>query len=165
MKSVGETMSIGRTFKESLQKAFAAWKSGARDWARRQGRAVDRRRTSTRTLAALLKAACDRERGIFQVAEALRAAPRSKRSTSLTCKMTPGSCARCGNCRGRGRNPRRGRTRRRDPPCSGRPRNSASPTAARLASGNMEEAGARKARKKHGVLPVLPAGGHLRRRV
>ena len=33
MKSVGEVMAIGRTFKESLQKACARWKSARTAWA------------------------------------------------------------------------------------------------------------------------------------
>ena len=37
MKSVGEVMAIGRTFKEALQKASAPWRSPASAWARTAG--------------------------------------------------------------------------------------------------------------------------------
>jgi hypothetical protein len=54
MKSVGETMAIGRTFKEALQKGLRGWRSAAMGWAPTAGTAwrkrvfsLDRRGDST----------------------------------------------------------------------------------------------------------------------
>ena len=69
MKSVGEVMAIGRTFKESFQKALRGLESGVDAlWIRRPARP---RRTDDETREARRRPARDR---IWYVGDALRAA-------------------------------------------------------------------------------------------